>query len=336
MSAYILLPALTHPSLPQAAVPGESAGAALSAHTPVQQGQTNHWQTTTLQAALAAHPRAKVLLHPADAPIAVLTLPPLPAARRDAALRVVLEERVLGEVQSLALAVQPLGAQRFAVAYCERGLLAWVQQSVQALGAANAPLGALAAHLPTDSTQRLGDWQLWVDAQGAGALPTHGDVNSNEAAPSLTLQASPLAFQSYASAGSVWVRWRWAGYAALLCVAVGLAGQFAYWRSLVSANALAQARINLAFNKALPNTPVSDAIKQLRAAASGGADTTALAAALAKLPPEVTPAAVQSFEWRSGSLTVTLSGKTLAYSETQKSAFAQRLQTAGVTVRWGD
>ena len=345
----ILLPALTHRDFKV----GSALDGLLPASTPVYccpiqtqaQTQAQAGEASTLQAALAAHPRATVLLHPADAPVAVLTLPPLPTARRDAALRVVLEDRVLGEVQTLALAVQPLGAHRFAVAYCERSNLQGVQHSLQALGASGVRLGALAAHLPADSLQALDDWQLWADAQGAGALPLavneRQDANphaNHKAAPaSLILQASTLAFDQPSSAGSTWARWRWAAYAALACAVVGLAGQFAYWRSLVAADAQAQARINAAFKKALPATPQVDPIKQLQRAATGeGAVATPLAGALSKLPPDLTAAAVTAFEWRAGALTVTLSAKAMGFDEAQKTNFAQSQQASGITVRWGD
>lgn len=345
MTAYILLPALTHAehSPDHSLLDGTTRVLIASA-------ATGPWQASRLQEALATQARSTVLLHPADAPLAVLTLPPLPAVRREAALRVVLEDRVLGDVQSLSFATLPLGAHRFAVAYCERTVLAAVQQGLDALGARSAVLGALAAHLP-EGSHTIGDgWQLWADTQGAGALPVSAnDADSDSdahsgadteltAAPAthwtLALKPSALKFVTPHAVGGTWARWRWATIAGLLCLTVALLGQYAYWRSLLAAQAQAQARINTAFSKALPNTPQVDALKQLQRAAHHTRETSPLAAALAQLPPEVGTGGVLWFEWRAGALTVVLNHQSMALSEAQKEAFTKRLQTNGIAVRW--
>jgi hypothetical protein len=101
-----------------------------------------------LGAALAQFPKAAVALHPVDAPLHVLSLPPLPTSRRDAALRVTLEDAVLGDTSALSLSVLPLGGNRFSVACTATDTLRTLNAALQALGQGSRSVVALAACLP--------------------------------------------------------------------------------------------------------------------------------------------------------------------------------------------
>ncbi len=317
----------------------------LSANTAVTVFHAGQTLTSPLAAALAQFAKAVVALHPVDAPLHTVILPPLPAGRRDAALRVKLEDSILGDAARLTLAVDTLGKHRFAVACVAAPLLTAVLASLRELGHAGRTVVALTSHLPIDSTRSLGDWTLWRDAQGAGALPLAVNDSANESADHAVNRATDsfdaligsqlssklTPFTATQTHGAMWRRWRWALLLAALCALVYLAGLWLHSRNLLALERQAQRSTAAAFQDALPNTPMVDAVIQLQRAATGG---NALSTAMANIPADWPPDMVTQINWASKRLSITASPALLKLNEAQQKTLADTLAGKNIALTW--
>jgi len=118
---------------------------------------------------------AVALLHPADAILAEIALPPLPAHQLDAAVVNAIEPLVLGDVETLAVACGPRAADgRAVVAWTER---AWLARGWNLLADAGLPVRQLipaALGLPQPQRGVILAWRdhylLARDAAGRGAV----------------------------------------------------------------------------------------------------------------------------------------------------------------------
>ncbi len=297
----------------------------------------------SLGLALAQNPQANIALHPLDAPMQTLVLPPLAVNRRDAALRVKLEDAVLQDTSQLTLAVQDLGQNTFSVSTVHNALLAQARATLKSLGYANRTLVALASHLPLDSEQTLGAWTLYRDTQGAGAMPkqtalqTSSDGSTFEPPPEfnptrlINLGKNSGAFVTSQSNHDLWQIWRWALLLAALCAAVYVASTWLHWRNVLALQKQAQRSAQVAFEQAMPNTPVSDMAKQLRAATIGG---NALTAALENIPTDWAQGAVTHISWANKRLSITVNAAVLKLSAMQQTSMAETLATKNIVVTW--
>jgi type II secretory pathway component PulL len=315
-ASYIVLPPLHFESF-----------AANTAVTVFHAGQT---LASTLSAALAQFPKAAIALHPADAPLHAVSLPPLPANRRDAALRVKLEDLLLSDTAQLTLAVSTLAKNNFTVSCVATPLLTNVLASVQALGHANRPVVALASGLPADSERSLASWTLWRDAQGAGALPS-AQGSTIQALTAADLSTITAAFTSTHAKGATWQRWRWAALLAVLCGLVYVGGLWLHSRHLLALEGQAKRSMVAAFQDAMPNTPMVDPVVQLQRAAAGG---NALTTALGSIPAEWPPAMVTQLNWSSKRLSITANPAPLKLSEAQQKTFTDLLAAKNIAVTW--
>jgi type II secretory pathway component PulL len=319
IASYIVLPPLHQISL-----------TAASDVTVFHAGQT---LTSTLSTALAQFPQAALALHPADAPMHAVNLPPLPANRRDAALRVKLDDLLLSDTAQLTLAVTTLAKNSFAVSCVATPLLISVLASLQALGHANRPVIALASSLPADSERSLGAWTLWRDAQSAGALPSvEGHTAPPLSAADLSGKAANTAiFTATQAKGSTWQRWRWAALLAVLCGLTYTAGLWLHSRSLLALEAQANRSMAAAFQEALPNTPMVYPVVQLQRAATGG---NALTTALGSIPADWPQGMVTQLNWSSKRLSITASPAPLKLNEAQQKTFTDALAAKNIAVTW--
>ena len=291
--------------------------------------------TSTLGAALTQYPKAVMALHPVDAPMHAVSLPPLPANRRDAALRVKLEDVLLSDTAQLTLAVATIGKNAFAVSCVATPLLKNVLTTLQELGHGSRAVIALASSLPADSERSLGEWTLWRDAKGAGALPaalSSATANSGiQALAATELSTNTAAFTPTQAKGASWARWRWALLLAALCAVVYLVGLWLHSRNLLALERQANRSMAAAFQDALPNTPMVDAVVQLQRAATGG---NALTTALGNIPAEWPQGMVTQLNWSSKRLSVTVSPAPLKLDEAQQKAFTDALAAKNIALTW--
>lgn len=316
MVSFIVLPPLHQTSL-----------TAASNVTVLHAGQS---LTSTLSAALTQFPKAALALHPVDAPLHAVSLPPLPANRRDAALRVKLEDLLLSDTAQLTLAVSTLAKNSFAVSCVATPLLASVLASVQALGHASRPVIALASSLPADSERSLGEWTLWRDAQGAGAIPAAAN-SEIQALAAAELSTHTATFTPTQAKGATWQRWRWAALLAALCAVVYLVGLWLHSRNLLAVERQANRSMAAAFQDALPNTPMVDAVVQLQRAATGG---NALTTALGNIPADWPQGMVTQLNWSSKRLSVTASPAPLKLDEAQQKNYTDALAAKNIALTW--
>jgi type II secretory pathway component PulL len=302
----------------------------LGADTPVTVMHAGQTLLSPLQTALTQFAKALVALHPVDAPLHAVTLPPLPANRRDAALRVKLEDQLLGDTAQLSLAVTPLAKHRFDVSCVATSLLAAVTAQLSALGHGQRTVVCLASSLPNPSEHRLGDWTLWRDPQGAGAVPT---AASSTASPlnASALSAYSAAFTAAQTKGAAWQRWRWAALLAVLCALVYTVGTAWHSRQLLALEQQANRATAAAFQDALPNTPMVDAVVQLQRAATGN---NALSSALGKLPADWPQGTVTQINWANKRLSVTANPGQLKLAEAQQKALTDSLAASNITLNW--
>ncbi len=301
-----------------------------TANTAVTVFHAGQMLTSTLGEALAKYPKAVMALHPVDAPMHAVSLPPLPANRRDAALRVKLEDVLLEDTSQLTLAVATTGKNAFAVSCVATPLLKSVLTTLQELGHGSRAVIALAGSLPADSERSLGEWTLWRDAQGAGALPA--TANSGiQALVATELSTNTAAFTPTQAKGSTWARWRWALLLAALCALVYLVGLWLHSRNLLALERQANRSMAAAFQDALPNTPMVDAVVQLQRAASGG---NALTTALGNIPAEWPQGMVTQLNWSSKRLSVTASPALLKLDEAQQKTLTDALAAKNIALTW--
>jgi hypothetical protein len=251
-------------------------------------------------------------------------------------MRVKLEDSVLVDTAQLTLAVQALGKNAFNVSTVRTALLAQVSAALEALGHGNRSVVALAAHLPQNAVQTLGAWTLYRDAQGAGAVPTQAqDDDSTVESPKefnlSHLSANSAAFTATQSNRDVWQRWRWAALLAALCAVVYIASTWLHWRSVLALQQQAQRSAQAAFEQAMPNTPVSDMVKQLKAATTGG---NALTSALENIPADWTQGAVAQMTWANKRLSITVNAAVLKLNAAQQTLMAENLAAKNIAVTW--
>lgn len=302
----------------------------LTADTVVTVFHSGQGMISPLSAALAQFPKASIALHPADAPLHLVSLPPLPANRRDAALRVKLEDLLLSDAAQLSLAVKTLAKNSFEVSCVAKPLLAIVLDRLQALGQGNRPIIALASILPADSERVLGEWTLWRDAQGAGAMPAaQGNALAELKATDLSPQTA--AFTATQAQGATWQRWRWAALLAVLCGLVYVLGLWLHSRNLLAIESQANRSIAASFQEALPNTPMVDPIIQLQRAATGG---NALSTALGNIPSDWPQGMVTQLTWANTRLSITASPVPLKLNDAQQKSFADALAAKNIAVTW--
>ena len=316
---------------------------ALSDNTAVTVFHAQQVKRMGLLEALASMPKALLALHPVDAPLHTVNLPPLPLARRMAALRVVLEDALLTDTAQLTLAMQPNGKQRFTVACAATQLLERVHSVLRTAGHANRPVAALLASLPDNSTVSFEQWLLWRDERGSGALPKPlaSDASqpvSDSVAPELQahhLSRAALIFQSRAAAqGSVWLRWRWAALLAALCAAVYTAGVYWHAQQLLVLEKQAKITTQAAFAQALPNTPMIDPVKQLQMASQANALASDLSAALAKVPSDWPSGMVTQLNWAGKRLSLTVNPLMMQLTEAQQQALSASMVSSNIVLIW--
>lgn len=301
-----------------------------TANTAVTVFHAGQMLTSTLGAALAQYSKAVIALHPVDAPMHAVSLPPLPANRRDAALRVKLEDVLLSDTTQLTLAVATTGKNAFAVSCVATPLLKSVLTTLQELGHGSRAVIALAGSLPADSERSLGEWTLWRDTKGAGALPTTAN-SAIQALAATELSTNTAAFTPTQAKGSTWVRWRWALLLAALCALVYLVGLWLHSRNLLALERQANRSMAAAFQDALPNTPMVDAEVQLQRAATGG---NALTTALGNIPVDWPQGMVTQLSWSSKRLSITASPAPLKLDEAQQKTVTDALAAKNIAVTW--
>ncbi|SHG93122.1 type II secretion system protein GspL [Pollutimonas bauzanensis] len=241
----------------------------------------------------------QAILHPGDAIVVSITLPPLPAKRFDAAVQASVEPMTLSDTADLCIAHGPRAADgSMSVAWAERRALlnAW-----ELLAGAGLTLSAIVPHclaLPAGDPHPDLPLALPVDERWLAALPRWSLAQA---------QWRP------ASQGR---RWRgaglWAGAAALLWL-IGLQGYAAQLRNETRA---LQAAMEQAVRKAFPAIPVViDPVKQaqgqrdalrLARGAAGEDDFMPLALAAAATL-KFTDNHVAALHYENGQLTLTLS-----------------------------
>jgi hypothetical protein len=301
--------------------------------------------------ALQQYPKAEVLFHPIDAPLHIISLPPLPATRREAALRVKLEDLTLEDPSQLTLSIQALGQHHFAVLLVSKTLLAHVQTALNIRNQTHRVLSGLSASLPHNSEHRLNDHVLWRDAKGAGAMPTQ-TVNTS-CTPLDTrqlLNAKSFSFQSHAQPARHWALWRWPLVLLAACALVGLLSIWLNWRQGLAQLHAIQTQTNQIFKAALPNEPLrGDPVKLLNNAlgiatneATSDKDTSnpSLMKALSYVPAHWPSGAIIGVSWKASRLNLTLNPTVLAtvsgapLDDVQKTQLTAPLSAHAITVTW--
>ncbi len=289
--------------------------------------------------ALQQYPKARLALHPIDAPLYSVTLPPLPANRRDIALRAKLEDTVLIDIYQLQLAIKPLGKHRFSVATVAKLTLANIAayfKDVQQVERITVPL---TAYLLDFGEYVLEDWLLWYDDTGAGAAPTPANTTVPILTAYMLRRNETLAFTSTRHQGSRWQYWRVAIILISLCCLVLLVNLGLTRRNGLVYTQHIEAEIARLFKEALPNTPLSSQpVAQLEQALGLQNNTKdllinndtplTLLQALSYLPSDWPSKAVTQLSWQGSRLSVTLNMTILKSSgvdEVQINSLSERL-----------
>lgn len=254
-------------------------------------GQT---QRMTLAAALNESRRPVVLLHPADARLAQVKVPPMNRERSLRAAALALDEQLLGESGSLQVALGERIGDLLRIALVDRALITSLRTLLGQLGAAQAPIGPLAAALPptqmpalwgvdgeiflfsTEATLSLPPEDaatvlaLGATATGTtyGLAPLDGWTTGGSLPP---LQVPSILFSNGQAGKQLWKAWRAPSYLAAACALAALAGLSLWWQALNGEATRLQDSMRAQFVKALPGTPMtSSPVEQLRAALTGG------------------------------------------------------------------
>jgi hypothetical protein len=93
----------------------------------------------------------------------------------------------------------------------------------------------------------------------------------------------------------------------------------------------AQRSAQAAFEQAMPNTPVSDMVKQLKAATTGG---NALTSALENIPADWAQGAVTQMTWANKRLSITVNAAVLKLNAAQQTLMAENLAAKNIAVIW--
>jgi type II secretory pathway component PulL len=299
--------------------------------------------TMAFEHALRQYPKAYLALHPVDAPLYAVKLPPLPANRRETAVRAKLEDSVLNDIHQLQLAIKPLGNHQFSVATAAKSTLSHVASCLKGYQQRERVIVPLTAYLSNIGEYTMGDWLLWHDATGAGALP----LEPNTAVPALTPQSlsrhEKIAFTSTQPSASVWQRWRVTFILMALCGLVALINLGLTWRHAIKQMQQIDAEITRLFKATLPNTPLSgQPVVQLEQALGINANPTAsepltFIQAVSALPTDWPSGAVTALSWQTPRLTVTLNSEVMnnfGIDETQQTALSDSFAAKNITFIW--
>lgn len=296
--------------------------------------------------ALQQYPKARLALHPIDSPVYTVTLPPLPANRRDTALRAKLEDTVLIDIHHLQLAIKPLGKHQFSVATAAKLTLTNIANYFKETQQVERVTIPLTAYLLNFGEYTLEDWLLWHDETGAGVTPIH----TNNTAPILTAQMlrrnETTAFTSTRHQGNHWQRWRIAIVLLGLCCLVLLVNLGLTRRNGLVHTQQIETEIARLFKEALPNTPLSSQpVAQLEQAlglqttnisgvAIKGDTPLTLLQVLSYLPSDWPSGAVTHLSWQSSRLSVTINKtvmKDVGIDEVQINNLSERLADKNIT-----
>jgi type II secretory pathway component PulL len=275
-----------------------------------------------------------------------VTLPPLPANRRDTALRAKLEDTVLIDIHQLQLLIKPLGKHRFSVATVAKSTLINIATYFKDAQQVERVIVPLTAYLLNFGEYALEDWLLWHDDTGAGAVP----IQTNITAPTLTTQMlrrnETLAFTSTRHQGNHWQRWRIAIILFGLCCLVLLFNLGLTRRNGLIQTQQIEAEIARLFKQALPSTPLSSQpVAQLEQALGlqttniGGAAINSdapltLLQAMSYLPSDWPSGAVTQLSWQASRLSVTINKtvmKDIGIDEVQINNLSERLADKNIT-----
>ena len=260
-----------------------------------------------------------ILLHPADAPVHTVSLPPVPAAKRDLAIRAAMSDAVLQDARSLTRLSLALGAHRYAVAYVLTNTLSAIQSVLKDCGAEHVLLSSAVFALPQSVNAVQGDednhgglsstWLVQRDAAGhiyfGGVLPANLAKSALDTAPlsldAVAWQMPHIGFVPPAQANAPSV-WRWTVRLAMLCFFVAGAGQWLETARLRQQAQSLNQGINAAFIKAMPNTPLVDAEAQLAKQNKGNAASPFEQALSAPEHANLSATSVKRMVWAGGKL----------------------------------
>ncbi|MEY3996474.1 MAG: GspL periplasmic domain [Pseudomonadota bacterium] len=290
--------------------------------------------------ALQQYPKANLALHPIDAPLYTITLPPLPANRRDTALRAKLEDTVLIDIYQLQLAIKPLGKHQFSVATAAKSTLANIATYFKDAQQPERVIVPLTACLLNFGEYILEDFLLWHDETGAGVTPTQTDTTAAILTAQMLRRNETIAFTSTRHQGNRWHYWRVTIFLISLCCLVLLINLGLTRRNGLIQTQQIETEIARLFKEALPNTPLSSQpVAQLEQAL--GLQTTnskdvvinsdtpsTLLQAMSYLPSDWPSGAVTKLSWQASRLSITLNlaiMKDSGIDELQINSLSERL-----------
>lgn len=304
-------------------------------------------ESMSLMQALQYYPKAALALHPIDAPLYNITLPPLPANRRETALRVKLEDHVLNDIYQLQLAIKPLGNNQFSVATVAKSTIVQITNFFKGVQQAERIIVPLTVYLTHKGEYILNHWLIWKDDSGSGAMPIESNSTADLLTGSILNQRETIAFTDTTPQESYWNRWRTAIILTALCILVLLINLGLSWHNGLKQLQTIDAEITRLFKTALPNTPLSDQpIKQLEQALGINlpSNTTnkktdpnaplTITQVLSQLPNNWPSGAVTGFSWKETHLTVTLNLavlKNIGIDETQINALSEQFANQSIT-----
>jgi hypothetical protein len=291
--------------------------------------------------ALQQYPKANLALHPIDAPLYTITLPPLPANRRDTALRAKLEDTVLIDIHQLQLAIKPLGKHRFSVATAAKLTLANIATYFKDAQQPERVIVPLTAYLLNFGEYILEDSLLWHDETGAGVIPTQTDTTAAILTAQLLRRNETIAFTNTRHQGSSrWHYWRVTIFLISLCCLVLLINLGLTRRNGLIQTQQIETEIARLFKEALPNTPLSSQpVAQLEQALGLQTSNTkgvvissdtpsTLLQAMSYLPSDWPSGAVTKLSWQASRLSITLNlaiMKDSGIDELQINSLSERL-----------
>jgi type II secretion system protein L len=332
---------------------------AFASDSPVWRLTGSQPQRSTLAAALTGARRPVVLLHPADARLARLKLPALGRDKLQRAAVLALDDQVLTDPASMAVALGRRHDDLQEVVLADRGLLAGLRTALTQCGVGQTPVGAAAGALPAGALPCAmvdGDDAVLFHAQGAVCIPlaqlpfvaqmagiAGGVLYGTQSAPEgwtahagmPPFEVPQILFVDAKAQSAALKRWRVPLILAGLCLVGWMIGLLA-WRSVVQGESdRLRGEILAQFKKVLPNAPLLDPVAQLRQAATqGGAASSferlmdAADKAAAALPPQ----AVASSDFNADRLVLRFAKD--KFNAGARGQFETAARAAGLTLSW--
>jgi type II secretion system protein L len=317
----------------------------------------------TFAEALRSAKRGQVLLHPLDARVTKVNVPRLAKEKLKQAVPLALEDRLLSDPREVAIATGERVGEALEVAFTDRTVLAEVRGLMRSLGAAGLHLAPMTAAVNPRALPCA-----WVEGETAclwmgdecAVVPTsvlpsaadragnagrvYGDGIEPELLPAgwgnefgvPPLAPARLKFEDPTQSKAQWQMWRAPLILAGLTLVAWMIGMYGYWRMLASESAALRDSMAKSFTKALPSTPMVDAVAQLkRALTTGGTGASSferLVDAADRAAQTLPPATIATLEFAGERATLKFGKDKM--TQAQRPPFEAAAKEAGLAVAW--